>query len=291
VGHLAGDDGFFVRNFVRDLECPRKLAASGVMGDGMGHHRRLGTRFVASGIFTSHQRGMDRDFLGWRLRFDLREFSSDAGGPNTKAPIAMKRINYPQPVITLIHELKRLPGIGPRSAERMAVWLLQSSRADVPALATSLLEAQQVIRPCPVCGFFATAGGCEVCDDATREPHLLCVVEQATDVLPLERSGAFRGRYHCLGGKLSPLDRVSPEDLQIPSLLRRIDETGEEIEVILALGSDVEGEATANYLAELLRGRNCRLTRIAQGLPAGGGLEHADDLTLMRAMQGRRSLE
>jgi recombination protein RecR len=106
----------------------------------------------------------------------------------------------------------------------------------------------------------------------------------------LERSGSFRGRYHCLGGKLSPLDRVSPEDLRIPALLRRVDAAADEIEVVLALGSDVEGEATANYLVELLRGRNCRLTRIAQGLPAGGGLEHADELTLIRAMQGRRSI-
>ncbi|MEY5012510.1 MAG: recombination protein RecR, partial [Verrucomicrobiota bacterium] len=131
------------------------------------------------------------------------------------------------------------------------------------------------------------------CDDPKRDDHLLCVVEQATDVLPLERSGALRGRYHCLGGKLSPLDRVSPEDLRIPQLLQRIDATlaaGAEIEVVLALGSDVEGEATANYLAEMLRGKNCRLTRIAQGLPAGGGLEHADELTLLRAMQGRRSV-
>ncbi len=202
----------------------------------------------------------------------------------------MKRADFPEPVKALVGELKRLPGVGPRSAERIAVWLLQSTKADVPAFAKSLLVAKETIRPCPVCGFFATESGCDVCDDPTRDQQILCVVEQATDVLPLERSGAFRGRYHCLGGKLSPLDRVSPEDLRIPSLLRRIDDATEEIEVILALGSDVEGEATANYLAELLRGRNCRLTRIAQGLPAGGGLEHADELTLMRAMQGRRSL-
>ena len=202
----------------------------------------------------------------------------------------MKRADFPEPVKALVSELKRLPGVGPRSAERIAVWLLQSTKADAPALAKSLLIAKETIRPCPICGFFATDSGCEVCDDPARDQQLLCVVEQATDVLPLERSGAFRGRYHCLGGKLSPLDRVSPEDLRIPSLLRRIDEASEELEVILALGSDVEGEATANYLAELLRGRNCRLTRIAQGLPAGGGLEHADELTLMRAMQGRRSL-
>ena len=202
----------------------------------------------------------------------------------------MSRADFPDPVRELIGELKRLPGIGPRSAERIAVWLLQSPKADAAALAGALRNAKETIRPCPVCGFFATATGCGICDDPKRDGRILCVVEQATDVLPLERSGVFLGRYHCLGGKLSPLDRVSPEDLNIPSLLRRIDATTEEIEVVLALGSDVEGEATANYLAELLRGKNCRLTRIAQGLPAGGGLEHADELTLMRAMQGRRSV-
>jgi len=202
----------------------------------------------------------------------------------------MRFIDFPEPVKCLIGELKCLPGIGPRSAERIAVWLLQSAKADIPKFSNALIEAREKIRLCPRCGFFATLSGCDVCDDQSREDGILCVVEQATDVLPLERSGSFRGRYHCLGGKLSPLDRVSPEDLRIPSLLRRIDEASEEIEVILALGSDVEGEATANYLAELLRQRNCRLTRIAQGLPAGGGLEHADELTLLRAMQGRRSM-
>lgn len=202
----------------------------------------------------------------------------------------MKRADFPQPVIALVGELKRLPGIGPRSAERIAVWLLQNPKANPVVLAESLLAAKEAVMPCPVCGFFATTAGCDVCDDSARDDQLLCVVEQATDVLPLERSGSFRGRYHCLGGKLSPLDRVSPEDLRIPPLIRRIEAAPEEIEVILALGSDVEGEATANYLAELLRGRNCKLTRIAQGLPAGGGLEHADELTLLRAMQGRRSI-
>ena len=202
----------------------------------------------------------------------------------------MKRVDFPEPVKALVGELKHLPGIGPRSAERIAVWLLQSSKAEPAMLAGALLAAKEIVRPCPACGFFATEASCDVCDDPARDNKILCVVEQATDVLPLERSGAFRGRYHCLGGKLSPLDRVSPEDLRIPSLVRRIEAASEEIEVILALGSDVEGEATANYLAELLRGRNCKLTRIAQGLPAGGGLEHADELTLMRALQGRRSV-
>jgi recombination protein RecR len=202
----------------------------------------------------------------------------------------MTPADFPEPVRQLIGELKRLPGIGPRSAERIAVWLLQNPKADPLSLAEVLQTAKETIRPCPVCGFFATAAGCGICNDPKRDARMLCVVEQATDVLPLERSGSFRGRYHCLGGKLSPLDRISPEDLRIPELLRRLETADGEIEVILALGSDVEGEATANYLADLLRGKNCRLTRIAQGLPAGGGLEHADALTLMRAMQGRRGI-
>jgi recombination protein RecR len=202
----------------------------------------------------------------------------------------MRNVEFPEIVKALIGELKQLPGVGPRSAERIAVWLLQHPKANAQPLAKVVLEAKETIRPCKVCGFFATADGCDGCDDPSRDDRILCVVEQATDVLPLERSGAFRGRYHCLGGKLSPLDRVAPEDLRISPLLRRIEAATEEIEVILALGSDVEGEATANYLAELLRGKNCKLTRIAQGLPAGGGLEHADELTLLRAMQGRRSL-
>jgi recombination protein RecR len=199
------------------------------------------------------------------------------------------RADYPESVKALVGELKRLPGVGPRSAERMAIWLLQHPKADPLSLATALQAAKEEVVPCPVCGFFATQETCGICDDPKRDPSLLCVVEQATDVLPLERSGAFRGRYHCLGGKLSPLDRVSPEDLRIPQLVQRIETSETELEVILALGADVEGEATSNYLAEILRGKNCRITRIAQGLPAGGGLDHADELTLMRALEGRRA--
>lgn len=196
--------------------------------------------------------------------------------------------DFPEPVKALIAELKRLPGIGPRSAERIAVWMLQSPQADAPALAAAIHQAKDHIIACPVCGFFAVPGACQLCDDPKRDDHTLCVVEQTTDILPLERSGAYRGRYHCLGGKLSPLDRVAPEDLRIPALLQRLANTGNEVEVILALGADVEGEATANYLAGLLRGYPCRISRIAQGLPAGGGLEHADGLTLLRAIEGRR---
>ena len=165
----------------------------------------------------------------------------------------MARIEYPEAVGRLVDELRRLPGVGPRSAERIAIWLLQSSRADPLALAVSLEQAKAEVVACPTCGFFATADRCAICADHTREP-VICVVEQATDVLPLERSGAFKGRYHCLGGKLSPLDNVTPDDLRIGSLLRRIDEENVP-EVILAPGSDVEGESTENNLAGLMRGR------------------------------------
>jgi recombination protein RecR len=199
----------------------------------------------------------------------------------------MARIDYPEAVVELVNELRALPGVGPRSAERIAIWLVQHPKADPQALSRALLAARERVRPCPTCGFFATAEGCAICAHPRREP-LLCVVEQATDVIPMERSGAFAGRYHCLGGRLSPLDNVTPEDLRIGSLIERIASEGID-EVILALGADVEGEATSNYLADLLRGR-CKVTRLAQGLPAGGGLEHADALTLARALEGRRGL-
>ncbi|BCX50133.1 recombination protein RecR [Haloferula helveola] len=197
----------------------------------------------------------------------------------------MARIEYPEAVGRVVEALKTLPGIGPRSAERIAIWLLQSPKSDPAELATALTEAKVAITSCPTCGFFATEARCAICDHPSRETTL-CVVEQPTDVLPMERSGVFKGRYHCLGGRLSPLDNVTPEDLRIGGLVSRIEDEGIE-EVILALGADVEGEATASYLCDLLRSR-CRVTRLAQGLPAGGGLEHADALTLARAFEGRR---
>ena len=202
----------------------------------------------------------------------------------------MGRAGFPEPVVELIGELKRLPGIGPRSAERVAVWLLQNDRSNSHELAEAIGEAMTRVSSCEICGFFATDEGCPVCSDETRDSNSLCVVEQATDVLPLERSGVFGGYYHSLGGKLSPLGNVTPDDLRLPSLIRRV-EQNPGVEVILALGADVEGEATSNFIAEMFVSRDCSVTRIAQGLPAGGGLEHADELTLMRAMQGRRKVE
>ncbi len=199
----------------------------------------------------------------------------------------MARADYPQPVSDLIEQLRRLPGVGPRSAERMALWLLQSSKAQPNTLAESIQGAASQVTSCPECGFFATVAGCPVCSDHGRERGQLCLVEHATDVLPIERSGAFKGLYHCLGGKLSPLDNIGPDDLRISPLLKRLEQLPQ-VEIILALSSDVEGDATANYLAGVLSDHDCSVSRLAQGLPAGGDLEHADALTVSRAFEGRR---
>ena len=200
----------------------------------------------------------------------------------------MNQVEYPDPVKQLILQLKRLPGIGPKSAERIAVWLLQE-RADavMQTMAESLMTASQEIGECDVCGFFSTRDGCGICKRSGRDVSVLCVVEQPTDILPLEKSGAFRGHYHSLRGRISPLENVEPSDLRIDSLLSRL-KSGSFSEVILALSSDVEGEATGNYLVDVIAPLGLKVTRLAQGLPAGGGLESADELTLFRALEGRR---
>jgi recombination protein RecR len=197
----------------------------------------------------------------------------------------VKPADYPEPFSALVRELRRLPGVGPRSAERMALWLLEDGERP-GALSGALGAAREVLRHCADCGFFSTEELCVICADDGREA-LLCVVERATDILPIERSGAFRGRYHALGGRLSPLEHVGPEDLRLGELMARLDR-GAFTEVILALSTDVEGEATANYLTEILASRRVRVSRLAQGMPAGGGLEQADELTLARALSGRR---
>lgn len=202
----------------------------------------------------------------------------------------MKRIAYPPAIQELIGELKRLPGIGPRSAERIALWMLQSRDARPLEISRVIREVHENIRACPKCGFFTMDALCEICSDSTRDAGQICVVEQPTEILPLERTGVFRGRYHSLGGRISPLDHVGPEDLRIDALVERI-KAETPAEIILALGSDVEGEATANYLAALLRELPVAVTRLAQGLPAGGGLEQADELTLSRALAGRTAVK
>ena len=201
----------------------------------------------------------------------------------------MKRVEYPGAILELVAQLRRMPGIGPRSAERIALWMNQSRDARAMEIARAIQAAAEGIRPCVRCGFFSVGDVCEICVDESRNGDLLCVVEQATDILPLERTGVYRGRYHALGGRIAPLDHVGPEQLRIKELLTRVDAENPR-EIILALGADVEGEATANYLADLLREKGVRVTRIAQGLPAGGGLESADELTLSRAMAGRREV-
>ena len=202
----------------------------------------------------------------------------------------MKRVDYPSAIRDLVGQLKRLPGIGPRSAERIALWLVQSRDARPKEIAQTLLSTAESIRSCAKCGFFSTTEICEICADDTRSADLICVVEQATDILPLERTGAFRGKYHALGGRISPLDHVGPGELRIRQLLDRV-KADSPSEVILALGADVEGEATSNYIADLLREFPVAVTRIAQGISAGGGLESADELTLSRALSGRTKIQ
>jgi recombination protein RecR len=201
----------------------------------------------------------------------------------------LRKTQYPAAIRDLIEQLRKMPGVGPRSAERITLWLVQG-RGDQPEqIARAITTTRQTVRPCVRCGFFTTGEICEICADETRNVDLLCVVEQATDILPLERTSAFRGLYHSLGGRISPLDHIGPEDLRINELLARV-EKEKFSEIILALAADVEGEATTNYLVDLLKDKGVALTRIAHGLPAGGGLESADELTLYQALSGRTKL-
>lgn len=193
----------------------------------------------------------------------------------------------PEPVIRLVAALGKLPGIGPRSAERLALHLVQSDQEEVKDLAASLLLARDRVGFCERCGALTESQPCAFCTDPRRDGALICVVERAVDILSLEKSGVFKGRYHVLGGKISPLNGVDPEDLRIAGLEKRL--APENVrEIIIALSSDVEGDATSFYLNKLLAGRNLKVSRLAQGLPAGSNLEFADELTLSRALEGRR---
>jgi recombination protein RecR len=197
---------------------------------------------------------------------------------------------YEGVVQDLIDELGRLPGVGPKSAQRIAFHLLASDPADVRRLADVLIEVKAKVRFCATCGNVAQEEQCRICADPRRDPHVLCVVEEPKDVVAIERTREFRGRYHVLGGAISPIEGVGPDDLRTRELMERLaDETVTEI--ILATDPNLEGEATATYLARLIKPMGLRVTRLASGLPVGGDLEYADEVTLGRAFEGRRLLD
>lgn len=198
--------------------------------------------------------------------------------------------SLPPPLNELIASLSKLPGIGPRSAERLALHLVQTEMDAVKRLAQALVQARERVQGCEICGALTESQPCGICADDHRDGSILCVVERAVDILPFEKSGVFKGKYHVLGGRISPLNGVGPEDLRIAELEARAS-TGEVKEVILALGTDVEGDATGNYLSKRLTAKGVKVSRLAQGLPVGSGLEFADELTLSRAMEGRRTVE
>jgi recombination protein RecR len=195
---------------------------------------------------------------------------------------------YAPSVENLIAQLARLPGVGRRTAQRLAFHILKAEPADALALAEAIREVKERITPCRRCHNLAEGELCTICADARRDASLICVVEDPSDVVALERTAEYRGLYHVLGGALSPIDGVDPEDLRIEELVRRVDEGGV-AEVLLATNPTMTGEATAAFLADRLRGR-CRVTRLASGLPVGGDLEYADEVTLGRALAGRREM-
>jgi len=195
----------------------------------------------------------------------------------------------PEPIISLTAALAKLPGIGPRSAERVALHIVQADPAEVRHLAGTIMIARERIHFCETCGALTEKSPCSTCTDSRRDAALVCVVERAVDILSVEKSGTFRGKFHVLGGKISPLDGVEPDDLRIGELEKRL--ASEPIkEIIIALGTDVEGDATSHYLAKRLARSGLKISRIGFGLPAGSGLEFADELTLNRALEGRREM-
>ena len=196
---------------------------------------------------------------------------------------------YPEPVARLIDALQRLPGIGPKTAQRLTFFLLKRPPEEVRELADSLRAVKDKIVHCSSCFNVTDEDPCRICADPARDRTLVCVVEEPNDLLAMERTGEFRGRYHVLLGALSPLDGIGPDDLKVRELLLRLERDGA-TEVILATNPNVEGEATALYLAKLLRPLGVRVTRIARGLPVGGDLEYADQVTLSKALEGRREV-
>jgi recombination protein RecR len=201
----------------------------------------------------------------------------------------MPATTYARPLLRLLEALEKLPGIGPRSAERIAFYLLRTSREQARGLAQAIADVKDMLRFCDVCFNLSETPQCVICQDASRDPSILCVVEEPKDVLAIEKTGAFRGLYHVLLGAIAPLDGIGPELLKIEELMRRLGD-GLVAEVIVATDADKDGEATAAYLTKLIRPRGLKVSRIASGIPVGSHLEYADQATLARALEGRREL-
>ena len=197
---------------------------------------------------------------------------------------------YEGVVQDLIDELGRLPGVGPKSAQRIAFHLLAADPADVKRLTNALTEVREKVHFCVICGNVTEQEQCSICRDPRRSPATICVVEEAKDVAAVERTREFRGRYHVLGGAISPIEGIGPDDLRVRELMTRLAD-GTVTELILATDPNLEGEATAAYLARLVKPMGLRVTRLASGLPVGGDLEYADEVTLGRAFEGRRLLD
>lgn len=197
---------------------------------------------------------------------------------------------YEGSVQDLVDELGRLPGVGPKGAQRIAFFILDSEPADVRRLADALLHVKEKVQFCEICGNVSESSTCRICLDERRDPSVICVVEESKDVIAIEKTREFRGRYHVLGGAINPMDGIGPDQLRIRELLPRLAD-GNVREVILAMDPNLEGEATATYLARLLSTLEVKVSRLASGLPVGGDLEYADEVTLGRAFEGRRVLD
>lgn len=196
---------------------------------------------------------------------------------------------YPRSLERLMAELSKLPGIGPKSAQRLAFYILDRGSDFAGNLAEALTDAAERLGECPVCFNIAEEGHCALCEDSSRDESVICVVESPRDIIPIENSGSFKGVYHVLGGLLSPMEGIGPSDIHLKELVKRV-ENEVVTEVILATGSNVEGEATASFIGDMLKPAGIRVTRIAQGMPVGGDLEYIDEITLARALSGRREL-
>ena len=197
---------------------------------------------------------------------------------------------YPKPLNRLINEFSKLPGIGGKTAQRLAFHVLSLNTPEVESLANAIRDAKQNLRYCSVCGNLTDRDPCSICSDPQRDPKIICVVESPQDVLAMERIREFNGRYHVLHGTISPVEGIGPGDINLKSLIVRLQKEPEVEEVIIATNPNIEGEATAMYISRLLKPSGIRVTRIAHGIPVGGDLEYADEVTLLKAMEGRREI-